>query len=75
MIQFIGTVDALDGAAGAAGPGAVWIGIKLDEPMGNCDGSLKGKRYFAAKPKFGTFVRPTTIKVGDYPEEDIDEEL
>jgi hypothetical protein len=77
-VQYIGTVEGYDSNAalcGAAGPGATWIGVKLDEPLGNTDGTVKGKKYFTAKPKFGIFVRPTTLKVGDYPEEDLDEEL
>jgi tubulin-folding cofactor B len=47
-----------------------WIGIKLDEPLGTCDGTVKGKKIFECGNSFGAFYRPLGIKVGDYPEID-----
>ena len=47
-----------------------WIGVKLDEPTGDCDGKVKGKQFFDAGAKFGQFVRPEDLNVGDYPEID-----
>ena len=47
-----------------------WIGIKLDEPSGDCGGFFKEKQYFECPSKFGLFVRPADLKVGDYPEID-----
>ena len=35
--------------------------------MGDCDGSVKGKKYFECHANFGIFVRPNYISVGDYP--------
>ena len=47
-----------------------WIGVKLDEPVGDNNGTIGGKKYFDCGPKFGIFVRPLDLKVGDYPEKD-----
>lgn len=47
------------------------MGIKLDEPTGDCNGSIKGfKPLFECANKFGLFVRPSQVEVGDYPELD-----
>lgn len=45
-----------------AGMGAgYWVGVLLDEPTGDSNGTHKGKKYFEAGDKFACFTRPNEL--------------
>ena len=58
-IKYIGKCEGL--------PKGYWVGVEYDEPVGKNDGSAKGHRYFECEPKYGGFVRPGAVSMGDYP--------
>jgi tubulin-folding cofactor B len=44
-----------------------YVGVRLDEPFGDSNGVVKGVKYFECSDKYGIFVRPNTLEVGDFP--------
>ena len=62
VVQYVGKIPQIK-------PGW-WIGVQYDEPVGKNDGTVKGRRYFECPPKYGGFLRPDKLLVGDYPELD-----
>lgn len=64
VVKYVGAIPALDEGKG------VWVGVAFDEPVGKNDGLIGSVRLFSAKPNHGSFVRPSKVDVGDYPELD-----
>ena len=40
-----------------------FFGVRLDDPIGNIDGTFRGKRYFDCTPGYGVFVAPPDVRV------------
>lgn len=62
QVRFLGLVEEI-------APGH-WVGVQFDEPVGKGSGTVKGKVYFECENKYGGFVRPHNVAVGDFPVQD-----
>ena len=54
MCQFVGELPSL-------GPG-LWVGLLLDEAVGNSNGKINGRRIFDCPPKYGGFYRSADVE-------------
>eukprot|EP01083_Nonionella_stella_P074515 202177_1 len=52
-VRYVGNIEIKKG---------IWVGVELNDPSGNHDGALKGKRYFKTEPHHATFVKYKKIK-------------
>ncbi|TDH71493.1 hypothetical protein CCR75_006497 [Bremia lactucae] len=59
LVRFLGEIPEI-----ASG---YWVGVQFDEPVGKADGSVKGVFYFKCEPKYGGFIRPHNVAVGNFP--------
>ncbi|TAQ85309.1 hypothetical protein B7494_g6377 [Chlorociboria aeruginascens] len=61
-VMYVGEVEEIPGEG-------KWVGVRLDEPVGRNDGSLKGRRYWGVEgeeAKRGVFVRPERVEIGEW---------
>ena len=54
-VKYVGKVDS------AYIDSRYFVGVKLDEALGDCDGTRKGKRYFTCQPLHGLLVQSDRV--------------
>jgi dynactin 1 len=56
----LGTVRYYGTISGSTGS---WVGVELESPLGKCNGTQNGVKYFECKNNYGLFVRSTQVKI------------
>ncbi|KOB67719.1 Tubulin folding cofactor B [Operophtera brumata] len=46
--------------------------VRYNGALQGAKGLVNGERYFTCLPKYGGFVKPVYVTVGDFPEEELD---
>jgi hypothetical protein len=54
IVQFVGQTSFASG---------IWVGIKLEVPLGKNNGIVQGVKYFLCLPLHGLFVRPQQLMI------------
>ena len=57
VVRFVGPTDFARGH---------FVGVELDEPLGNGDGTVNGRAYFSTGPKRAAFVKPEAVQTGSH---------
>ncbi|KAL7576293.1 hypothetical protein ACA910_018116 [Epithemia clementina (nom. ined.)] len=73
VIGYVGEIPEL-AAKNPTQNSGYWVGVQLDEPAGRNDGYVSGTLYIpnlSSGSRYGLFVRPTKVQVGDFPERDL----
>ncbi|CAH3178906.1 unnamed protein product [Porites lobata] len=60
-MNITGLVKYVGKLGGGRNNGSMFVGLKLDQPVGNTDGRLGGKQYFQCPPKHGKLVKMSDI--------------
>jgi tubulin-specific chaperone B len=63
-VSFVGEIAGM--------PPGHWVGVTFDEPVGKSNGTVNGVQVFECAARYGGFVRGFNMRVGDYPEAEID---
>lgn len=60
-MNITGLVKYVGKLGGGRNNGSMFVGLKLDQPVGNTDGRLGGKQYFQCPPRHGKLVKMSDI--------------